>query len=81
MRSTGDRVGEICTLCNLGNCHRASGQLEESLENYSLGLELCQVMNDKAGEGIVLLNLGTTCELLGQLDKAIEWYTMVSSKY
>ena len=36
MRSTGDRGGEICTLCSLGNCYRAVGQLDDALENYSL---------------------------------------------
>ena len=36
VRSTGDHTAEICTLCNLGNCLRATGKLQEAVENYSL---------------------------------------------
>lgn len=35
-RSTSNRVAEICTLCNLGNCLRATGKLQEAIENYTL---------------------------------------------
>ena len=33
---TGDRRSECCTLCNLGNCFRATAQLEDALEYYTM---------------------------------------------
>ena len=35
-RTTGDRKTECCTLCNLGNCFRATGKLQESADYYLL---------------------------------------------
>lgn len=35
-RTTGDRLTESCALCNLGNCLRATGKLEEAIDHYTL---------------------------------------------
>ena len=35
-RITGDMYSELCTLCNLGNCLRAKGSLDEALEYYQM---------------------------------------------
>ena len=35
-RTTGDRRTESCTLCNLGNCLRAMGKLQEAIDHYTL---------------------------------------------
>ena len=36
VRTIGDRQSECCTLCNLGNCFRSTGKLEEAMEYYLL---------------------------------------------
>lgn len=46
-RSIGDRVTESCALCNLGNCFRAIGKLEEALQYYIL----VRVGEEQRGEG------------------------------
>ena len=33
-RATGDMYSELCTLCNLGNCLRAKGSLNQALQHY-----------------------------------------------
>ena len=33
---TGDMYSELCTLCNLGNCLRAKGSLNQALEYYQM---------------------------------------------
>lgn len=40
-RTTGDRLTESCTLCNLGNCLRATGKLEEAIDHYTLVRPVC----------------------------------------
>ena len=40
-RRVGNRRTECCALCNLGNCFRASGKLQEAMEYYLLVSLLC----------------------------------------
>lgn len=35
-RTIGDMNSELCTLCNLGNCFRAKGDLAQALEHYQM---------------------------------------------
>ena len=32
---TGDRIAESCTLCNMGDCLRAAGQLQDAIDLYA----------------------------------------------
>lgn len=48
VRSTGNREAEICTLCYLGNCLRATGKSEEALDNYQLVTQTMHTEQDIA---------------------------------
>ena len=51
VRAIGDMHSELCTLCNLGNCFRAKGDLPQALEHYQM------VRRCSGGEKIMILNL------------------------
>lgn len=35
LRMTGDKIAESFTLCNLGNCLKATGSFQDAIEHYT----------------------------------------------
>ena len=77
-RQLGDKVSEARAMCNIGNCLRLIGNLEEAKKLYKENLECSREINDLPGESIALLNLGIITETLEQLEDSQKWYTLVS---
>lgn len=65
-REIGFQYGEGRALINLGNLHYFQGQVEKTLELYSLGIDIFQQLGEKRGEVQTRLNRASiTLNMLG----------------
>jgi len=73
-RETGDRIGEVRTLNNIGVVYYSLGQYEDSLSYYQQVLKIVQEIGESALEGTVLNNIGSVYYDLGQYEDSLNYY-------
>lgn len=62
---------EVATLNHLGIAYHRIAQLDEAIDCYHKGLEICQKIGERRGEGGILLNLGNVYADIGLFDQAL----------
>ncbi len=72
---TGDRLGQVKDLPNIGNVHRIQGEFDRSIQDVQMALDIARAGGYQRDRSLALAALGLAYQWKGDLPQALAFQT------